>query len=1092
MTSIDYKMIQANFQNILNPLCLFKYPKLCSVRQLRTQPELGLRVREVRLGRRRSRLSPEQADSGAVRNIISGISQLIISKIYLTIKAMETPGFGKESAPRQKSREEVRSQERKTLRHLLPPDLQLKFEPKGRWNFEGELLRRRHSEIKEDQTFFDFLKMKKEAKERTGMPPEGGDAFVLEFSKARHKVSSELALIDTLYSIEIEILQNDDLSAAEIGKILADKDPQFAREIMNLLINKGGIYELYEGTELALKLGERQLAEKNLQTFLDQKQYSYAGKIALGLGNLELAKQSLENLYKKESRTTKKESEVRKKFGLTIFSADMAELGRRIAEQDPEFGRNFLEKLLSKKRVFEAAKVAIGLGDPELAERLRSELYNGGIPELSMEIGLDMAKLDFDFGWKWMERNLAHGDPILPPIAVGKIVAVLAERQNLTGEQTSKIKEIRDKLLKAGGHESLFVAGKIALASGDVSAYRLAQKDLQESKSEPARLKSNKLVIEYLKRKEISPETKRLIGVLSDVTKEKRYAVDMVKNLLLGGDLLDFQSKYLPTFLALKDYGMIINNKAEEGKKWENPELFFEINTDIIVNLQLLDNNLSAALLRSWMSRGFSFADSNLVGCVPVLEDIDSFNAVQKFIKSQKGNLSYYEFGKLLEIASGYIASGRKEIFVSLLGKASPYKETLDILNGKLFEIIARKAGVKGEIAFSSAEHWPLRFLPNLVNHYQFLKTESKVTQDLYGGVLRAAFENRFSKFISDEGQTDKLGKKIALHNQEVEKTFKKSGINWENWENFSGQEAFEVGAGKKISPEESWGELMQKLTDLQELLGNLPVAGSLRKDMIRIQKEKGKFDFSGIDLSDPEWQKKNFPNYARGLEYLISKNPGFVLPGQAAELWKQIQEFVGVVQRRGKDQHAKKRFLVKKWDRDPRRDLFQGNYSRCCISIGEKGIAPQQLPGVEFDVYPPGILEFLVDKGVQVAEVIDEEIGEPIGQCWLYVSLDKNNQPVLVADTFDIQASYGIGKNENRGIREAMFKFLRNYADAAGIKNVVLGKKWGNGDSIVNKVEVGDLPKTSLPPIKKLGGYVNKKQYYLETTGSREVYLIE
>ena len=74
-------------------LNIISEPYLSVVRQLRTQPELGLRTSEVRLGRRRSRLSQEQTDSGAGRQIgmVSGelstatpfapFSQFVILKV---------------------------------------------------------------------------------------------------------------------------------------------------------------------------------------------------------------------------------------------------------------------------------------------------------------------------------------------------------------------------------------------------------------------------------------------------------------------------------------------------------------------------------------------------------------------------------------------------------------------------------------------------------------------------------------------------------------------------------------------------------------------------------------------------------------------------------------------------------------------------------------------------------------------------------------------------------------------------------------------------------------------------------------------------
>ncbi len=62
------------------------------------------------------------------------------------------------TSEQQKAKEE----KRETLRELLPPDLQLEFVQerpgKEKWQFEGELMKRRHSETEEDRLFFEAVK----------------------------------------------------------------------------------------------------------------------------------------------------------------------------------------------------------------------------------------------------------------------------------------------------------------------------------------------------------------------------------------------------------------------------------------------------------------------------------------------------------------------------------------------------------------------------------------------------------------------------------------------------------------------------------------------------------------------------------------------------------------------------------------------------------------------------------------------------------------------------------------------------------------------------------------------------------------------
>ena len=117
----------------------------------------------------------------------------------------------------------------------------------------------------------------------------------------------------------------------------------------------------------------------------------------------------------------------------------------------------------------------------------------------------------------------------------------------------------------------------------------------------------------------------------------------------------------------------------------------------------------------------------------------------------------------------------------------------------------------------------------------------------------------------------------------------------------------------------------------------------------------------------------------------------------------------------------------------------------------------------------------------IDVAEIIDPDTNEPIGQCWLFVTLDDNEQPVLVADNFEVNNRYPAGNNVNRGMRQSITNFLNEYAKASGIEKVVLG------NVSTNDVETEGMQTIELPSIKKLGGYLNDEEYYLEALNNNK-----
>ena len=58
-----------------------------------------------------------------------------------------------------------------------------------------------------------------------------------------------------------------------------------------------------------------------------------------------------------------------------------------------------------------------------------------------------------------------------------------------------------------------------------------------------------------------------------------------------------------------------------------------------------------------------------------------------------------------------------------------------------------------------------------------------------------------------------------------------------------------------------------------------------------------------------------------------------------------------------------KKKKRVKLWDRDPRHDIFQGNYTQCCIAVGVKDTPTRGLTTHD----PSTVMQYLSDTGINV-----------------------------------------------------------------------------------------------------------------------------
>ena len=702
------------------------------------------------------------------------------------------------------------------------------------------------------------------------------------------------------------------------------------------------------------------------------------------------------------------------------------------------FLKQAMQKCFDGRNYSSASKIAIALNDPESAKQAIQKCFD--------EEDIDSA---------------------------GKIAVALA------GNDPESAKQAMQKCFDKGSYS---LASEIAVALADKdpeSAKQVMQKRFDEG--DP--VSAGKIAIALKSIFKPGKEFERILKVI-DKAEAGIYGQKIVANLLeQNQDLQLFQKEYLPRYIYIKKLAEKENSEIEESKKWKNTEEFFNKYGVEIANLQTINLNLSTQLLKSFVSRGLSFAEANIRIYKPILEDKEISSFIQEYVKTNK-KLDGYNFGDLLEISSAYFGMGRKQALIDILKtNKMGFDELKKELNSNLLKQVAGELGLKTEVSDQEISKWKIKYLANLLTNKEMLNEENdEENLSLYNDILKSCFEDRFQDFISNEEQGDELGWEIARHNKEVEEIFKKHGINWDNWLVFKEQGTMEVGTAKKNIRDALFFQFEQRFKEWQEqVIQSEPrLKSSLEKDLTQLTQKKKDFDPSKININDPQWIETFLPTYFKSLNYIKAKNSDFKLSPESEELFSHLVETIRTLtQEQTKEQTSKKTFIVKLWDRDPRKDLFQGNETHCCISVGVKETPPG---GGLTTFHPETILQYLIDKGVNVVEIVDPETNDVAAQVWIFVSLDKDNKPMIVADNFEVNNRYPAGNNINGGIRESMFKFLKEYAKECNISKVVLGKVG------TNDVETSELKTVYVPEIEKLGGYFNEEEYYLETLGDKEV----
>ncbi len=268
--------------------------------------------------------------------------------------------------------------------------------------------------------------------------------------------------------------------------------------------------------------------------------------------------------------------------------------------------------------------------------------------------------------------------------------------------------------------------------------------------------------------------------------------------------------------------------------------------------------------------------------------------------------------------------------------------------------------------------------------------------------------------------------------------------------------------------------KLMQAENDLQEKLsGKLPSGKMIQelKEKISKVKEELRSKFGTL-----ERRIEDFQNNVSGLisPCLGKERSDALLQEIKTNLAEQFEHYntdrstlANLFSERGDKQKEKienQPMSIFIWARNPDIDLYQGNYSPCCICIDSAHMGAEST-----------IADYNTDLGVQIVNIWDETKDEPITAAWCWLGRDKEGNTALVVDNIESNTLYSANYSEQ--LTKELFEYLQNYAKSIGAKKVVLGK--ANNDLPTS----GELAKMNNDSgmYEKIGGYNREGGYFLE-----------
>ena len=565
---------------------------------------------------------------------------------------------------------------------------------------------------------------------------------------------------------------------------------------------------------------------------------------------------------------------------------------------------------------------------------------------------------------------------------------------------------------------------------------------------------------------------------------EKLFVYARIIQLLhRNKDLGDIILDDIPSLRVIKEYARTINPQLPENKQTINPDAFFEQNQIRLAKLFEIDRDLAQKMIIQKIQQlGFPRLERTLT-LVDTLSP-DSISAISLLIRRTPEKDSVY-LEKLLELSDAYHRLGLESKFLEI-AQAFCQKESLiskniiQEISSELLKEFSKKLGIESKIAPEAINQWNLEYLSKLFFAERNFEEESR---DLLKIIVKTTLQGDFQPIILNQDfdrsryTRDELEiiDEIQKHNQKVKKVFQDAGIDYDSWLSYLKTQEFNVG----VSPQEQEKRFKSFTKELSEVITNLlgsrkegkpgilpqETAKNLWKSVfkkygIKFQEgelvtDKGKL--SPLDLQNPLEEIIKF------FEKEMESNPKEAL-GTSLDHLRNLLKLLPDLQKEIKQKGYQ--FQIKLWGRQPGYDIFQGNYTHCCIALENFNRA--------------AILDYLIDTGINIIEVKDMNTNQTIAQTFILMGENQEKEIITILDNIEINNDYrGLADK----IRQQLFTYISNFVDvlvkdpSKKINTVLLGTAY-------NDVETNDLP-TRTEVVRKIGGPGIQGTQYLDSFGS-------
>ena len=107
-------------------------------------------------------------------------------------------------------------------------------------------------------------------------------------------------------------------------------------------------------------------------------------------------------------------------------------------------------------------------------------------------------------------------------------------------------------------------------------------------------------------------------------------------------------------------------------------------------------------------------------------------------------------------------------------------------------------------------------------------------------------------------------------------------------------------------------------------------------------------------------------------------------------------------------------KLTIKTWDRQPKKDTFQGNKTGCCVGVGR----PQAT----------AIATYVLNTAFNMLEILNEN-GDVVVNALYYMADDKNGKPVMIIDNIEKAGSLELSETAEKELLEEIVNYAHSVA---------------------------------------------------------------